>query len=63
MKNNYGYLLVKTDDDGEVIETTDVTEEVISLYTMLEYQERIIRSYRREFLPEFFPEEKQELTH
>ena len=63
MKNNFGYLLVQTDDSGEVIDTTDVTEEIIFLYTMIEYQEKIISSYRREFLPEFFPEEQKFLRH
>lgn len=63
MKNNYGYLLTKSDDDGEIIEVTDVTEEIVFLYTMIEYQERIIRSYRKEFLPDVFPEEGTQLTH
>lgn len=63
MKNNFGYLLVQTDDSGEVIDTTDVTEEIIFLYTMIEYQERIIRSYRKEFLPDVFPEEGKQFTH
>ena len=62
MTSKYRYILMECDEDGEAVEATDVTDEVIHLYTMIEHQERIIRSYRQEFLPGIFPEEKV-LTH
>ena len=54
---------MECDEDGEAVEATDVTDEIVHLYTMIEYQEKIISSYRREFLPEFFPEEQKFLRH
>ena len=53
---------MECDEDGEAVEATDVTDEIVHLYTMIDYQEKIISSYRREFLPGIFPEEKV-LTH
>ena len=63
MTNNHRYLLIETDSDGEAVSATDVTEEIVFLYAMIEKQEMIIKSYRNEFLPGVFPEEKVQFTH
>lgn len=63
MTSKYRYILMECDEDGEAVEATDVTDEIVHLYTMIDYQERIISSYRREFLPGVFPEDEQLLRH
>lgn len=63
MTNRYKYILVECTPDDEPVEVKEVTEEILHLYTMIDYQEKIISSYRREFLPELFPEEQQLVRH
>lgn len=52
--NQYTYVLLERDHENIIIDSTDVTEEIVFLYTMIEYQERIINSYRKQVHPDIF---------
>jgi hypothetical protein len=45
---NWSYVLLCRDDEGTVIESTDVTDEVRFLYMMIEKQEKTLNAYRKE---------------
>lgn len=45
---NWSYVLLCRDDEGTVVESTDVTQEVQFLYGLIERQERTLNAYRKE---------------
>jgi len=45
---DWAYVILERDDEGTVIDSHDATSEVLFLYAMIERQERIIESYRRD---------------
>lgn len=59
--SQYTYVLLERDTEDTIINSTDVTEEIVALYTMIEYQERIINSYRKQVHPDLFYD--QFVTH
>jgi hypothetical protein len=46
--SEWSYVILERDDEGTVIDSQDATDEVLFLYAMLEQQERIIKSYRKD---------------
>jgi hypothetical protein len=46
--SDWAYVILERDDEGTVIDSHDATSEVLFLYAMIERQERIIESYRRD---------------
>lgn len=44
----WAYVILERDDEGTVVDSHDATSEVLFLYAMIERQERIIESYRRD---------------
>ena len=44
----WSYVLLVRDDEGTVIESTEVTDEVRFLYMLIERQERTLNAYRKE---------------
>lgn len=44
----YSYVLLIRDKEGTIIESIEVTPEVKHLYCQIEYQERIIKAYRKQ---------------
>jgi len=46
--SDWAYVILERDDEGTVINSHDATSEVLFLYAMIERQERIIESYRRD---------------
>ena len=45
---NWAYVILERDEEGTVIDSQDATDEVLFLYAMIERQERLIESYRRD---------------
>jgi hypothetical protein len=45
---DWAYVLLERDDEGTIVDSHDATSEVLFLYAMIERQERIIESYRRD---------------
>ena len=46
--SEWSYVILERDDEGTVIDSQDATDEVLFLYAMLEQQERLIKSYRKD---------------
>jgi hypothetical protein len=46
--SDWAYVILERDDEGTVIDSHDATSEVLFLYAMIERQERIIESYRKD---------------
>ena len=44
----WSYVILERDDKGIVIDSIDATDEVLFLYSMIERQEKILQSYRKE---------------
>jgi hypothetical protein len=44
----WAYVILERDDEGTIVDSHDATSEVLFLYAMIERQERIIESYRRD---------------
>lgn len=42
----WSYVLLQRDAEGTIIDSTEVTDEVIYLYKMVEIQEKLLNSYR-----------------
>ena len=42
----WSYVLLRRNEEGIIIESTDVTDEVVFLYRMIEKQEKILNEYR-----------------
>lgn len=42
----WSYVLLQRDAEGTIIDSTEVTNEVIYLYKMVEIQEKLLNSYR-----------------
>ena len=42
----WSYVLLRRNEEGIIIENTDVTDEVVFLYRMIEKQEKILNEYR-----------------
>lgn len=45
---NWSYVLLRRDDEGTIVESAEVTDEVLHLYKMIELQERALNAYRKE---------------
>jgi hypothetical protein len=45
---NWAYVILERDEEGTIIDSQDATDEVLFLYAMIERQERLIESYRRD---------------
>lgn len=45
---DWSYVILERDDEGTIVDSHDATSEVLFLYAMIERQERIIESYRRD---------------
>lgn len=54
---NWSYVLLRRDEEGTIVESTDVTDEVRFLYMLIERQERTLNAYRRELGYPFLVEE------
>ena len=46
--SEWAYVLLERDEEGTIIDSQDATYEVLFLYAMIERQERIIESYRKD---------------
>jgi len=46
--NEWSYVLLHRDKEGTIVESTDVTDEVLYLYNLIERQERTLNAYRKE---------------
>lgn len=46
--SEWAYVLLERDEEGTIIDSQDATDEVLFLYAMIERQERIIESYRKD---------------
>ena len=44
----WSYVLLVRDDEGTIVESTEVTDEVRFLYMLIERQERTLNAYRKE---------------
>jgi hypothetical protein len=44
----WSYVLLCRDDEGTIVESKEVTDEVRFLYYMIERQERTLNAYRKE---------------
>ena len=44
----WSYVILERDEEGTIVDSHDATSEVLFLYAMIERQERIIESYRRD---------------
>ena len=42
----WSYVLLRRDEEGTIIESTEVTDEVVFLYRMVEKQEKLLNEYR-----------------
>jgi hypothetical protein len=42
----WSYVLLRRNEEGIIIESTDVTDEVVFLYRMIEKQEKLLNEYR-----------------
>jgi hypothetical protein len=42
----WSYVLLQRDAEGTIIDSTEVTDEVIYLYRLVEIQEKLLNSYR-----------------
>jgi hypothetical protein len=46
--NELAYVLLERNEKGTIVNSHDVTDEILFLYEMVERQERIIDSYRKD---------------
>jgi len=53
----WSYVLLRRNEEGIIIENTDVTDEVVFLYRMIEKQEKLLNEYRLNAGYEFLVEE------
>jgi hypothetical protein len=44
----FAYVILERDETGTVVNSHDATSEVLFLYAMIQRQERIIESYRKD---------------
>lgn len=56
----WSYVILERDEEGTIVDSKDATSEVLFLYAMIERQERIIESYRKDLGITLF--EPQNLT-
>lgn len=42
----WSYVLLQRDAEGTIIDSTEVTDEVIYLYRLVEMQEKLLNNYR-----------------
>ena len=42
----WSYVLLQRDAEGTIIDSTEVTDEVIYLYRLVEIQEKLLNNYR-----------------
>jgi len=60
---SWAYVLLERDDEGTIVDSHDATSEVLFLYTMIEKQERIIQSYRKDLGFSFLDDAPSLLRH
>ena len=46
--SEWSYVILERDEEGTIVDSADATSEVLFLYAMIERQERIIESYRKD---------------
>jgi hypothetical protein len=56
----WAYVILERDEEGTIVDSADATDEVLFLYAMIERQERLIESYRKDLGITLF--EPQSLT-
>jgi hypothetical protein len=44
----WSYVLLRRDEKGTIVESTEVTDEVIYLYRCIEMQEKALNAYRKQ---------------
>lgn len=60
---SWAYVLLERDDEGTIVDSQDATSEVLFLYAMIEKQERIIQSYRKDLGFSFLDDSPSLLRH
>jgi hypothetical protein len=45
---SWAYVILERDEEGTIVDSADATDEVLFLYAMIERQERLIESYRKD---------------
>jgi hypothetical protein len=63
LMTEWSYVLLERNEEGIVVDSHDVTGEVVFLYTMIEKQERIIQSYRKDLGFSFLDDAPSLLRH
>lgn len=61
--SEWAYVILERDDEGTIIDSHDATSEVLFLYMMIEKQERIIQSYRKDLGFSFLDDAPSLLRH
>ena len=61
--SDWAYVLLERDEDGTIIDSQDATSEVLFLYKMIQMQERIIESYRKDLGFSFLDDAPSLLRH
>ena len=61
--NEFAYVILERDETGTVINSHDATSEVLFLYSMIQRQERIIESYRKDLGITLFDDPPKMLAH
>ena len=61
--SEWAYVLLERDEEGTIIDSQDATDEVLFLYAMIERQERIIESYRKDLGITLFDDPPKMLAH
>jgi hypothetical protein len=59
----WSYVLLRRDEQGTIVESTEVTDEVLFLYRMIEMQERALNSYRKQLGYPFLITEPSSVIH
>jgi len=61
--NEFAYVILERDKTGTVVNSHDATSEVLFLYAMIQKQERIIESYRKDLGITLFDDPPKLLAH
>jgi len=61
--NEFAYVILERDETGTVINSHDATSEVLFLYSMIQRQERIIESYRKDLGITLFDDPPRLVAH
>ena len=61
--NEWSYVLLRRDEEGIIVESTEVTDEVLFLYRLIDMQERTLNSYRKQLGHYFLMTDNSDLVH